>query len=543
MTGVGARARGSRAWMVLWAQWRSWRNANKIAWLMWTASAIWWGMFAFGGVSIGLLLSRPEAVELTTALAGGLLVVSLWTQAVPLMLATSGMSIDLQKIKMYPIPSNELFAIEVLLRVSTSIETMLLVMGAAAGLLFNPALSGWRFLGVLAFLLFHLLLGVGLRDFVVRVLGRRKLRTVFTLLFVAFFLLPRFLMPRGSAGREWIRAQMASAWWDHALLPWSATARIFTGPEPWVSTLTMVGWLMIAGVFALWQFRRTLAFDPDAASSAGSGAGVEPTRSGRLAALTSLPSRMFGDGIGVLVEKEFRYMARSPRFRMLLLMSCGLGLLMASNYARNASPGPHWGRPDFLVLAAAYSLLMLGQVAVWNAFGMDRSAAQFYFVAPLRIERVMMAKNIAGALLVLFGVSITAGAARLLQFPVTAMSWAEALSVTVTTAVFLFAGGNYLSVRNPVPIDPESAMRQRAASGVQAMFVFVYPLLFLPTALAYLARWEFESHAAFYGVLAVMTTLGAIAYWVSMDSIGPYAEQHKEKMLATLSARQDPVSS
>ena len=40
----------------------------------------------------------------------------------------------------------------------------------------------------------------------------------------------------------------------------------------------------------------------------------------------------------------------------------------------------------------------------------------------------------------------------------------------------------------------------------------------MPVALAYLARYAFESEWAFFGVLLFGAVLGGVAYWFSMES-------------------------
>jgi hypothetical protein len=84
-------------------------------------------------------------------------------------------------------------------------------------------------------------------------------------------------------------------------------------------------------------------------------------------------------------------------------------------------------------------------------------------------------------------------------------------------------------------------MRTRSPGGTQALMLFLYPVVFLPAALAYFARWAFDSQIAF-GVLAVMGAIGAALYYVSLDSISGFAERQKEAMTAALSAGQGPIS-
>jgi len=47
---------------------------------------------------------------------------------------------------------------------------------------------------------------------------------------------------------------------------------------------------------------------------------------------------------------------------------------------------------------------------------------------------------------------------------------------------------------------------------------FVYPMALLPVMLAYGARYAFDSNVLFFGLLAFAAALGAVVYWVALDS-------------------------
>jgi ABC-2 type transport system permease protein len=532
----------NQARAVVWAQWRSYRNygSKGWVWLSYALGAVWYGVWLAAGLAAGFLMARAEAVELTVQISAVLLLMSLYWQFIPLMMAASGLSLELQKLKIYPIPVGQLFTIEVLLRVTAALEMLLVLSGAAFGLLFNPVLSGFRALAVIPFAAFHMLLALGLRDAIVRLLGRRKIREIVALLFVALVTLPRFFMGRSGFGR-WLAEQFSENEPTSAVpwLPWVATAEVFTGRDPWTGTAVMLGWTALAGIFALWQFQRTLRFDPEAAQSAGSGESTG-TRVGFMERLYRLPSALFADPLGILFEKEMRYLLRAPRFRMLFLISCAIGLVMARTFTRG--DGPTWG-PSFLTPASAYTLLMLGEVCIWNVFGFDRSAAQTYFVAPVPFARVLIAKNMAAVACIALAQTVTILLCTAFGFPVTTSIVLDSVAVIAVVTLYLVAAGNYMSVSNARPMDPDSSMRTRSAGGVQILLVVLYPLVFLPAALAYLARWALDSELAFFGVLAVMGALGVMVYSVALESVTGQAEIKKEAMLTSLSAGQGPISS
>ncbi len=114
------------------------RGAGPPSW-----ACIWYGLWAGAAIVIAARLQQPRARcrVIRIALPGGLLLMFLYWQVVPLMLATTGSSLDLRKLRAYPIPDGQLFSIEVLLRVTAGIEMVLVLIGITIGAMLNPALG------------------------------------------------------------------------------------------------------------------------------------------------------------------------------------------------------------------------------------------------------------------------------------------------------------------------------------------------------------------------------------------------------------------
>jgi ABC-2 type transport system permease protein len=105
----------------------------------------------------------------------------------------------------------------------------------------------------------------------------------------------------------------------------------------------------------------------------------------------------------------------------------------------------------------------------------------------------------------------------------------------------LLAIGNLTSFYSPRAVDPSKSLRSSRSGRVQAMMLAIYPVVAIPLALAYGARYAFNSQAAFYVVLALVAVFGAIAYRISMDSAVEMADKKKEAILAALSRGDGPV--
>lgn len=532
----------TQAWAVVWAQWRSYRNyaARSSVAAAVIVSVLWYGLWTAAAVAAGMVMARAEANEMIGAISGALLLVTLYWQLIPMMMAATGMSLDLSKLKIYPIPVRELFTIEVVLRATAAMEMILVLFGAAIGVLFNPRLPAWAAFAAVPFAIFQLFVSLGLREVVSRIMNRRRLREIFALFFVLLFTLPRLLTGRSGVGR-WLAEHLSEFGFTGMvpLLPWTAAGHLLLGQDGAVALIVLAGWLALAGAFALWQFRRTLVFDPEAGRAAGD-ISARTNRAGFMERFYRWPSSILKDPLGALIEKESRYFARSPRFRMLFLMSCVFGLVIARTAFRETSA--LWA-PNYLVIASLYSLLLFGEVCIWNTFGFDRSAAQNYFVAPVFFGRVLVAKNLAAGLWMGIQFLAVLLVSAVLRFPVTFSRVAEAVTTTTVVVLFLLAIGNYLAVSSPRPTDPESAMRSRGPGGRQALVLLAYPLTYVPIALAYLARWALQSDLAFFGMLAVLGGIAFVVYRVALDSTVEHAIEHKEEMIEALSASNTPIAS
>ena len=59
--------------------------------------------------------------------------------------------------------------------------------------------------------------------------------------------------------------------------------------------------------------------------------------------------------------------------------------------------------------------------------------------------------------------------------------------------------------------------------------------------MAYGARYAFRSQIAFYGLLMFAAALGAVFYWVALETAVARSESDKERFLETLSQSEGPI--
>jgi ABC-2 type transport system permease protein len=107
----------------------------------------------------------------------------------------------------------------------------------------------------------------------------------------------------------------------------------------------------------------------------------------------------------------------------------------------------------------------------------------------------------------------------------------------------MMAMGNIASVQYPRGLNPSRVSRGGASSRFQALVFLLYPLTLLPIGLAYLARYALQSEIAFYVTLAFAAAIGAVVYWIAMDSAVTTAIRRREKIIQELSAADGPVTS
>jgi ABC-2 type transport system permease protein len=537
---IGSDGIMNQARAILWAQWRSQRNFFPRRGIGWTAivGLIWYGFWIAGAFAVMLLTSSP----LSSSLSGVFLLVFLYWQVVPVLMAASGASLDLRKLQAYPIPFSQLFWLEAVLRITVAIEVVLILTGAGIGILRNPTLHPWDALGLLPFAAFNLVLGVGTRDTIARVLARRRIREAAFFLLILCAALPQIVFTRGRGSTERLRTLMARGSWVG--WPWTATADFLQGHGQLRALAILAVWLAAAGLFSYWQFRRTILFDADAASArASGGSAVSSFVEDFIERFFRLPSMLLGDPLGALVEKEVRFLTRSPRFRLVFLMGFTFGLLIWLPMAlgRQGASESFLGS-NYLTVVSMYSLILLSEACFWNFFGFDRSAAQFYFLAPIAFSRVMIGKNLSALFFIVLEIGMITLVCGLLGMPLHPRTLAESFSVAAVLSVFMLAAGNQLSLRQPRPMNPAASFRSGASGRVQAILFMIWPIAFVPVGLAYLARYAFDSEAAFFGVLAVDAAIGAIVYKLSFNSAVAAAEQLKEQIVTALSRGEGPIT-
>jgi ABC-2 type transport system permease protein len=527
---------------VLWVQFKVLRNmyprrsaAQTI--IMLAMGAIWYGLWSAGAVFAGTYIAHTRDVSsLSLFLPWALLFGLLYWQVIPILMLSTGAAIDLKQVLVYPIPKRQLFGLDVLLRLSTAFEMLIVLTGTTIGLLLNPLLPWWAPLGFLPFCAMNLLASVGLRSVLTRLLAQRHVRELTILFLVIAASLPQIIVMSGSHDRvtRLFSSPQSPIW------PWAAAGSIAAGQSALFPWLVLLTWTGIAFAFGRWQFERTLRFDRDEAAAPRR---KHPAKRGWLDRLYRWPSAVFPDPLAAIVEKEIRFLPRSSRFRLAFIMGFSFGLLIWLPMAmRGAARSGSVMAENYLTFVMIYALLLLAEVTFWNCFGFDRGAVQMYFVAGVPLSTVLVAKNIAAAVVVFLEMTAITAVCLVVRMPMTASKLVESVAVIAVFTLYVLAIGNLGSTRFPRPIDPKQSWRTSSAGRFQALLLLIYPAIAVPLSLAYVARWALESEAAFFGVLAFVAVLGGVVYWIALESSVASLERSREAVVAALSERGGPIA-
>jgi ABC-2 type transport system permease protein len=522
---------------ILWAQWRTLRNylpRAGVGGMLFSIllAILWYGMFLLVAFALGSLFHQAPDPAGSALLPNTLLLACLYWQILPVLMVSMGSSLDLKKLQAYPIPHRQLFAIETMLRVTTAIEVLIVLAGICAGLARNPRVP-WRGpLWASVFVVFNLFLATGVREALGQLMARKRIREVLVFFLVLCAALPQFLVNATGLHRwAFLLAGEPGSW-----TPWGAAARLMAGVTTARQIAVILFWTALAYAFGRWQFERGLQFDASESQTPSA------TQGSRIEGFYRLPSRLLPDPLGVLVEKELRTLTRAPRFRLVFIMGFSFGILIWAPLAFGRGSSSFLAG-NYLIMVCVYSLLLLSEVLFWNVLGFDRSAAQVYFVSPLKFSTVLAAKNLTALFFVLLEISAISAACLVLRLPFSALHFAEALTVTLVVSQLLFCIGNLSSVYNPRPANPGKSFRSGSSGKAQAVIMLAFPLALSPVALAFAARYAFNSEAAFFGVMALSMAVGVAVYRISAESALAAADHRKEQIIATLSRTEGPIAS
>jgi ABC-2 type transport system permease protein len=233
--------------------------------------------------------------------------------------------------------------------------------------------------------------------------------------------------------------------------------------------------------------------------------------------------------VETMLGKEILYVRRNTGILYGLVMPIFLVLIFASRFASRSTAGSMWVFPA----AVAYTLLAICPLS-YNSLGMEARGAQLYFMAPVRMRDVLLAKNLMGSLMagveivLVFAIICYMAGVPSIGTAVAAVLWA------VGTLAVNMIFGNGRSITAPKRVDPQKMMR-RQASQVSALIAMAVLMVSAGVAagIFFLCFWL---HAlwALMPVFAVFAAVGVWFYLESLKRVDRFAMEHREELLLEL---------
>lgn len=522
---------------IIWAQFRITRNhfprTSFGTLLSWCVSGLWYLMFVVIAMLTARALQHVPAEYLDLALSSGLFAIFVYMQVVPLVTMSTGWSLEIDKLEAFPLRTNTLFLVEVVLRFTSAPEMLLLLCGAFAGLLLRTDIFPLAPFFLLLYIPFSLLLQLAIRDFILHSFRRNRFREVLTVLLLAVALLPQLLIRERTIH---LLKPYAMRIANGAAAPWHQIAVLSLGKGSFYAFAAVLGWNLVAGFLARRQFMKSLRRE----NAFRSAPLFSKTR--RTSDIISLLTGHLSDPFAALVEKELRTLVRMPRIRVVFGMACVFSTLVFLPLALDASEKSFIAQ-NSLPVTSLYGLLLLSDALLLNIFGFDHTAAQLYFATPPAISLVIRAKNLAAILLVALQSLAVPLLAMLFHMPVSGVSLLAGLLSSAAVTVFLLSAGNMLSVYMPRPIDPQSAFRKQGGTRVQLWLLLCTVGMFLLIGFAFFARWATDQEWVLPAILSFELLVGLLIYRISLESTLEHMRLTQERILADLSRSVSPLSS
>jgi len=484
-------------------------------------------------------------------------------QLLNIQLGQPGTTFDPTQLIRFPLRSRIYTAIRLFFGILTpaNIVGTLLSLAVAVAITFAiPELSLYAFIAMAVFAATNVLFSRMVFAWVDRWLSTRRAREIFTGLIFAF-----------SIGIQWANFTFNPAYNHHHTHGMSAEAQqrihfglnLYHHAKPVLAILppgltatslvqahhsSLTGFMgytlacaLFAAVFlAVFALRMATEFRGENFSDAANAtpraakkisASTKPSSDRLITVTTAAEGSDFTFGLPPVVltvlGKEVLYLRRHMGLLYGLVMPIVLVLFFANRIA--ARSNAFWVFPA----AVAYTLMTIGPLS-YNSFGLEGVGSQFYFLAPVRMRDVVLAKNLLSFAMALvevvtvFGIICYATAVPSLQITIATLLWA--VGTLVVNAMF----GNRRSISTPKKMDPQRMSRRQASqvSGFISLGI-VAASSAIASAIFALAFW-LNLQWLLIPVFAVFAAAGLFAYVRDLRSLDAFAMEHREELFLEL---------
>jgi ABC-2 type transport system permease protein len=234
--------------------------------------------------------------------------------------------------------------------------------------------------------------------------------------------------------------------------------------------------------------------------------------------------------VSAVLGKELLQIRRNMGLFFGLIAPIFFVFLFAGRIASRGNGG--W----ILPLALVYVMMGIAPLS-YNAFGLEATGTQLYFMAPIRLRDVFFAKNLVGFCLAAFDIGITIAVIASISILPSIAIWVSCVLWVVATILLTTTLGNRRSVTTPKKIET-GRMASKQASQTSALLAFGILLgsAAFGGSLLLLARFL---HAQWF-LVPVFLALAAAAVFVyrwGQSTIDAFTLTHREHLLEELAKK------
>ncbi len=526
-------------WQILKNSLRTMRGRMEI--VSWVFIGIWFAALGLGG-SFGLAIGTWWIVlhGHTEWLAAIFWPIFLFWVFFPLVATAFTEAFDSTNLLRYPLRYSSFVLVNLIygsLDGSTVVGILWLAGAALGASLAAPSFAPWTVLVIVLFGASNVLLIRALFSWIERWLAQRKTREIMAVVFFAAIIAFQMIGPLSRRLRSEhfvVPAYVAHAIVIQKYLPPGLVAGAIGGALEARWSLALGSLLLLSsyaiGFLLLFHIRLRGQY---AGESFGEGIAREKVRAEKVETRSGWNLPGLSGQVAAIMEKEVRYLSRSGPMLFTLLMPAVIILLfhLGANPARGAqlARAPNLAFP----IGAAYALLLLTNL-IYNSFGADGIGVQFFYVAPVHMRSVILAKNLVHSSILLLEMCVVWLATALFYGPPPGDILAATLAGILFAAPLDLCIGNMLSLYSPKKYDYSAFGRQRAPGmavlasfGVQAVIIGVAAITILISR-HYGGLWF--AAAIFVGLSGITF----VVYRFVLSRIDSIALQKRESLVSVL---------
>jgi ABC-2 type transport system permease protein len=191
------------------------------------------------------------------------------------------------------------------------------------------------------------------------------------------------------------------------------------------------------------------------------------------------------------------------------------------------------------VFPAAIAYCLVGVTPMFfNVFGTDGLGTQVYFLTPVRMRDVLLAKNIFNTGVAAVEILAVLLLVTFLTGPPTPIVLGSSLLWVIATLLLQLAIGNRMSITSPKRIDP-ARTAQKQAKPLTALLSMGILLACAALGFALLTLVDRLPDIAWVLPLSmlVFVAVAAVIYWQNIEAMDVFAVEHREALLEELSRK------